>query len=51
MGTMRMAASAASAEPRAQFTVAMVSGDQPIDAATRSFSATAAVASPKRVRR
>ena len=46
IGETRMAASPASAEPRAQLTVATVSDDRPIDAAARWFSATAEVARP-----
>src|SRR4051794_3200918 len=51
IGAIRIAARPARAEPSAQLIVAMRSGDQPIDDAARSFSATAAVASPKRVKR
>ena len=51
IGAIRIAATPASAEPSAQFAVAMRSGDCPSDAAARSFSATAVVARPNRVDR
>ena len=46
IGTMRIAAKPAKAQPSAQFSVATTSGDQPSDAAARSFSATAEVPRP-----
>ncbi len=46
MGAMRIAATPASAEPRAQLMVARKSGDKPMEDAARWFSATAVVASP-----
>jgi hypothetical protein len=49
IGAIRMAATPASADPRAQFTVASQSGDKPMEDAALSFSATAEVAIPKRV--
>jgi hypothetical protein len=49
IGTIRIAATAASAQPSDQFAAAMTSGDQPSDAAARWFSATAEVPRPKRV--
>ena len=51
IGAMRIAARPASAEPSAQLSVAMRSGDQPSAAAARSFSATAVVARPNCVKR
>ncbi len=51
MFTTRIAASTASIEPSAQFSVAMTSGETPCAAVARRFSATAVVASPKRVKR
>ena len=49
-GTIRMAVSPASADPSAQLPVAIRSGDQPSEAAAPSFSATALVPRPNRVR-
>src|SRR5450432_1489095 len=49
IGAIRIAARPANAEPRIQLATAIRSGDQPIAAAARSFSATAEVAMPKRV--
>ena len=46
IGTTRMPAIAAMAEPSAQFSVAMRLGDKPIADAERSLSDTASVASP-----
>jgi hypothetical protein len=51
IGASRMIARPLMAPPMAQFAAAMKSGDQPIPAATASFSQTALVARPKRVRR
>ena len=51
MFTTRIAASTASVDPSAQFTVAMTSGEIPWAAVARRFSATALVESPKRVTR
>ncbi len=49
IGAIMIAAKPAIAEPSAQLMVATRSGDQPRVEATRSFSATALVAIPKRV--
>jgi hypothetical protein len=49
IGARRMAASAESPPATAKFTSSMRSGDQPELAATRRFSETAEVASPKSV--
>ncbi len=49
IGTIRIAARPASPQPSVQLRTAMRSGDQPSEDAERSFSATAEVASPKRV--
>jgi hypothetical protein len=49
IGTIRIAASPARPQPSAQFSVATVSGERPSAEAERSDSATAEVASPKRV--
>ena len=46
IGAMRIAAAPASAEPSAQLTVAIQSGERPTDDAARWFSATAVVAMP-----
>ncbi len=51
IGTTRMPATAAMAEPSAQFWMAILLGDRPIAAADRSLSDTASVASPKRLLR
>ena len=51
MFTTRTAASTASIEPSAQFTVATRSGEMPWAAVARRFSATAVVASPNGVNR
>ena len=51
MGAIRIAATPASAEPRAQLMVARKSGDKPMDDAARWFSAMAEVASPNFVYR
>ncbi len=51
IGTTRMPATAASAPPSAQLTVASRSGDQPSDAADTSSSAAATTARPNRVKR
>ncbi len=51
MGAIRIAATPASAEPRAQLIVATKSVDNPTEAAARWFSATAEVASPNLVNR
>ena len=50
IGAIRMPATAASAEPSAQLSAAIRSGDRPTDAAARWFSATAVVAMPNWVR-
>ena len=50
IGAIRMPATPASAEPNAQLSAAIRSGDRPTDAAARWFSATAVVAMPNRVR-
>ena len=46
IGAIRIAAAPASAEPSAQLTVAIQSGDSPTAEAARWFSATAVVAMP-----
>src|ERR1700761_9346775 len=49
IGTIRIAARPARPQPKAQLSVATVSGERPSAEAERSDSATAEVASPKRV--
>ena len=49
IGAIRIAAAPASADPSAQLTVAIQSGDRPTADAARWFSATAVVAMPNRV--
>ncbi len=51
IGAIRIAAAPASADPSAQLTVAIQSGDRPTADAARWFSATAVVAMPNRVKR
>ena len=51
IGAMRMPAMAARPAPTVQFDVDSAAGDQPRAAAASSFSATALVASPTRVKR
>src|SRR5215471_19317252 len=51
IGAIRIAARPASPQPSPQLIAAIVSGDQPSDAAARWFSATAVVPRPKRVYR
>ena len=51
IGAIRIMPQAAMADPIAQVAAATMSGDQPMEAATCGFSATALVASPNRVRR
>ncbi len=50
IGATKMPATPASAEPSAQLSAAIRSGDSPTDAAARWFSATAVVAMPNRLR-
>ena len=51
MGTTRIPATAAMAEPSAQFWMAILLGDKPMAAARRSLSDTASVARPNRLER